>query len=437
LASKLDIPNQPRILVIGSGAREHAIVWKLAQSARNPVLFAAPGNPGIAMICTCVGIAVTDVQTIAQFAQEHAIDLVVIGPEQPLAAGLADACARLGIRVFGPTAAAAQVETSKSFAKDLMDRAHVPTAKYATFTQIAAARAYVRAEGAPIVIKADGLAAGKGVVVAETLDEALGALDDMMQDGVFGQAGSQVVVESFMTGREVSLMYFVDGETVVPMVSARDHKRLQDGDAGPNTGGMGAFAPVPSFATTGMADVVTARIVRPTLRALADMDIRYQGVLYVGLMITPDGPQVVEFNARFGDPETEVVLPLLRSDLVDVLWAVAADRLSDVEVAWHTGAAVCVVLAAQGYPTAPQANGEITIRHAIAAAQPTAPVVFHAGTKAQNGALYTAGGRVLTVAATGDTLAETRTSVYKVIGDIHFKGMQYRTDIALQSAQDD
>lgn len=423
--SKREIPHHPRILVVGSGAREHTIVWKLAQSDHQPVLFAAPGNPGIATLCTCVPLAVTDVSGIVRFAQSEKIDLVVVGPEQPLSLGLTDACEDVGILVFGPSAAAAQLESSKAFAKDIMAEAHVPTARYATFTDYALARAYVEAEGAPIVIKADGLAAGKGVVVAETQQTALRALAAMMQDEVFGAAGSQVVIESFMEGREVSLMYFVDGETVVPMVSARDHKRVYDGDLGPNTGGMGAFAPVHSFAAAGTVDEVTKDIVRPTLRRLGELGIRYRGVLYVGLMLTENGPQVVEFNARFGDPETEVVLPLLATDLVDVFWAVSTGTLSGVNVQWKEQAAVCVVLAAPGYPTAPRLGGDIT----FGKVRPSEGVVFHAGTKQVGEIVQTAGGRVLTVTAVAASLPEARQAAYETADCIHFEGKHFRKDI--------
>jgi len=329
---ELRIPMHPNVLVVGGGAREHAIVWKLAQSPLQPQLFAAPGNPGMAQLATCVDIAASQVDELVSFVQEHQIDLVVIGPEQPLELGLANRCAEFGIPAFGPSQAAARLETSKSFAKDLMQSAGVPTAAYAVFTDADEAKAYTLAHGAPIVVKADGLAAGKGVTVALTLDEALGAIDDIMLEKRFGDAGAQVVLESFLEGPEVSLMFFVDGDTVVPMLPARDHKRAYDADQGPNTGGMGAFAPVSSFLAAGMTERVEADIVRPTLAALRDQGIVYRGVLYAGLIMTAEGPYVIEFNARFGDPEIEAVLPLLATDLLAVMWAVGPGRLADLPV---------------------------------------------------------------------------------------------------------
>ncbi|GMA50305.1 hypothetical protein GCM10025857_16620 [Alicyclobacillus contaminans] len=307
------IPDNPRVLVVGSGAREHAVLRTLAQSQRRPVLFAAPGNAGMAAETTCLPVAVDDVVGLVQAARDIAADLVVVGPELPLARGMVDACQAAGIRVFGPTQAAAQLEASKAFAKAVMAEAGVPTASHQTFTDAAAAKAYIQQQGAPIVVKADGLAAGKGVVVAQTVAEACAAVDDMMLQGRFGASGQTVVIEQCLVGEEVSMMYFVDHETVAPMLPARDYKRVGEGDTGGNTGGMGAFAPVPELHHPAFVERVTNTIVQPLLAALKRRGIVYRGVLYAGLMVTADGPYVIEFNCRFGDPETEVVLPCSRA----------------------------------------------------------------------------------------------------------------------------
>lgn len=433
---KQDTPMHLKVLVVGGGAREHAIVWKLAQSPLAPKLYAAPGNPGIAQLATCWDVAAHDVNELVKNISDERIDLVVIGPEQPLELGLADACNELGIPAFGPYASAARLETSKAFSKDLMREAGVPTASYAVFTDAVAAKEYVTEHGAPIVVKADGLAAGKGVTVALTLDEALVAIDEIMLAKRFGDAGTRVVLESYLEGPEVSLMFFVDGLTVVPMVPARDHKRAYDFDEGPNTGGMGAFAPVPSFLAAGLTTRVEQEIVLPTLRALQEKGILYRGVLYAGLMITADGPYVIEFNARFGDPETEVILPLLKSDLLQVMWAVANGRLADVQMEWHDLAAVCVVLAAPGYPQSPQTGSPIQF------ASHHDDIVFHAGTayarskdhQALNESnaptqLVTAGGRVLTVVGRGQDIEQARIAAYEASSRISFTGQHMRTDI--------
>ncbi|MCL6625615.1 MAG: phosphoribosylamine--glycine ligase, partial [Alicyclobacillus shizuokensis] len=345
----LEIPNHARVLVVGAGAREHAIAWKLAQSPLQPRLYAAPGNPGLAQVAECVPLGADDVDGLVSFCRANGIQLVVVGPEQPLSVGLVDALTEAGVRAFGPTKAAAQLETSKAFAKALMEEAGVPTAAHRTFTDAEAAKAYIRRQGAPIVVKADGLAAGKGVTVAGTVEEACRAVDGMMQAGRFGEAGRRVVIESFLVGREASLMFFIDESAVVPMLPARDHKRIGEGDTGPNTGGMGAYAPLPDADSQALAGEVERRIVRPTLAALREWGSVYRGVLYVGLMLTDDGPQVVEFNVRLGDPEAEVVLPLLASDLLEIVWAVSEGRLAEAKVAWRPEYAVCVVLAAAGY----------------------------------------------------------------------------------------
>jgi phosphoribosylamine--glycine ligase len=463
------IPQEPRVLVVGAGAREHAIVWKLAQSPHRPRLYAAPGNPGIEALATCVPIAADDVAGLVRFCQQEEIQLVVIGPEQPLAAGLVDACLEAGIRAFGPTQAAARLETSKAFAKQLMQAAGVPTARHQVFDDAAAAKAYIEQSGAPIVVKADGLAAGKGVVVAHSVDEARQAVDQLMLDGRFGSAGRRVVIESYLEGREASLMFFICDDTIVPMLPARDHKRIGEGDTGPNTGGMGAFAPVPDVSSEELADRVQRTIVEPTLAALRAQGVNYRGVLYVGLMLTADGPQVVEFNVRLGDPEAEVVLPLLETDLLDIAWATSEGRLADVPVTWSKDHAVCVVLAAAGYPEQPQRGDEIRIEIApstpadlhtldvsmadanasgiravdtqaadVPADSTRAPILFHAGTaRDEQGRLRTAGGRVLTVVGRAATLTAARDIAYRGAAGVTFAGKYLRRDIAARVVADE
>lgn len=415
-----------RILVVGGGGREHALVWKLAQSPRVKKIYCAPGNPGIGELAECVNIDVKDNTALLTFAWENKIDLTVVGPEAPLANGLVDIFAEHGLKVFGPTKAAAQIEGSKAFAKKLMKKYGIPTAAYEVFTDLTAAKDYIRRQGAPIVVKADGLAAGKGVVVATTVDEALAAVDMIMGDAVFGDAGARVVVEEFMEGEEASLLTFTDGLTVVPMVSAQDHKRVADGDAGPNTGGMGAYAPAP-VVTPAMLARIMREILQPTVEAMRREGCPYVGCLYAGLMITADGPKVVEFNARFGDPETQVVLPLLESDLTVVMEACINGRLERTPVAWANGAAVCVVMAAGGYPGDYKKGDAID---GLPAAAAGGAVVFHAGTAKQGGTIVTNGGRVLGVTAMDGDVLKAIEKAYAAVGKISFAGMHYRKDIA-------
>ncbi|QQE78564.1 phosphoribosylamine--glycine ligase [Alicyclobacillus sp. SO9] len=423
--SKADLPQNPKVLVVGGGAREHALAWKLAQSRHKPVLFAAPGNPGIRDVAECVDIQANDISGLIGFAKSQAVHLVVVGPEAPLAQGLADELLAAGIPVFGPSQNGAQLETSKAFAKQVMAEAGVPTAAYKVFERAEDAKDYVRAQGAPIVIKADGLAAGKGVVVAQTEAEAEGAIDNIMTHHQFGEAGARVVVEAALTGSEASLMYFVDKNTFVPMLPAQDHKRLGEGDTGPNTGGMGAFAPIPGVDTTGLQQQVSETIVQPVMNWLQEHEIPFRGVLYVGLMLTESGPQVIEFNVRFGDPEAEVVLPLLQSDVLDILWAAAHDSLSDTVLEWHDESAVCVVMATPGYPKSAKTGQEIHFSKEL----PQHTVCFHAGTKLDGTTLMTAGGRVLTVCARGENLDTARRIAYDAVDCISFEGMQMRSDI--------
>lgn len=411
------------ILVIGSGGREHALYWKLSESPQTEQIYAIPGNPGMG---ASAAIALDDHAAILRFVKEHEIGLVVVGPEVPLMNGLVDKLEAAGIRAFGPHANAAEIEGSKSFAKDLMKKYGIPTARYEVFTAAEPARAYIRQEGAPIVVKADGLAAGKGVIVAMTEQEALDAVDAIMEDHSFGDAGARVVIEEFMEGEEASLLAFTDGTTIRPMISAQDHKRAYDGDRGPNTGGMGTYAPAPVM-TPEMTERAVEEILKPTIAAMAKEGRTYRGCLYLGLMVTADGPKVVEFNARFGDPETQVVLPLLDSDLVAIMCACADGTLADVPIRWKDGAAVCVVLASGGYPGHYEKGQEI---HGLADAEAMGALVFHAGTAMKDGKLVTNGGRVLGVVGRGADISSAVDAAYAAAAKISFKDAYYRKDIA-------
>ncbi|WP_314653305.1 phosphoribosylamine--glycine ligase [uncultured Selenomonas sp.] len=411
------------ILVIGSGGREHALYWKLSESPQTEQIYAIPGNPGMG---ASAAIALDDHAAILRFVKEHEIGLVVVGPEVPLMNGLVDELEAAGIRAFGPRANAAEIEGSKSFAKDLMKKYGIPTARYEVFTAAEPARAYIRQEGAPIVVKADGLAAGKGVIVAMTEQEALDAVDAIMEDHSFGDAGARVVIEEFMEGEEASLLAFTDGTTIRPMISAQDHKRAYDGDRGPNTGGMGTYAPAPVM-TPEMTERAVEEILKPTIAAMAKEGRTYRGCLYLGLMVTADGPKVVEFNARFGDPETQVVLPLLDSDLVAIMCACADGTLADVTIRWKDGAAVCVVLASGGYPGHYEKGQEI---HGLADAEAMGALVFHAGTAMKAGKLVTNGGRVLGVVGRGADISSAVDAAYAAATKISFKDAYYRKDIA-------
>jgi phosphoribosylamine--glycine ligase len=416
------------ILVVGSGAREHALVWKLAHSAQGPRLFAAPGNPGMAGLAECVAVAADDNVSLLQFARERKIELVVVGPEAPLAHGLADDLRVAGIRVFGPGRAGAQLEASKAFAKELMGRAGIPTARYATFSDLAAARAYVERHGAPLVIKANGLAAGKGVTVAKTLAVAQQALNDAMERRIFGEAGDTVVIEDCLEGAELSVMALLSGETYRLLPAAQDHKPAFDGDHGPNTGGMGAFAPVP-WVDDDLLEAVQRRIFDPLVVELARSRVDYRGALYAGLMITRDGPQVIEFNVRFGDPEAQVILPLLDTDLLDLCVAVADGTLETLRLSRRAGFAVGVTLASDGYP------GNYPIGLPIALDQEgldAETLLFHAATRMEDGHLLTAGGRVFTVVGLGVDLSAARARAYSAIERVSFPGMRYRSDIGLR-----
>lgn len=418
-----------RILLIGGGGREHALAWKLAQSDKVEKIFAAPGNPGIAMLkkCSCIDLKLDDLEKVADYAEEESIDLTVVGPEATLVAGIADVFKRRGLPVFGPSKAAAQLEGSKAFSKELMAKYNIPTAFFKICEDMETAKAYVKEKGAPIVVKADGLAAGKGVVVAMTEAEALDAIEEMMGDHKFGNAGARVVLEEYMEGEEASLLAFTDGKTVVPMLAAQDHKRIFDNDKGPNTGGMGTYAPAPV-----MTDILrlkaTERILKPVVAAMAKEGTPYQGCLYAGLMIKDDVIKVVEFNCRFGDPETQVVLPLLESDLAEIMLACATGTLDQADVAWSDKAAVCVVMASGGYPESYE-TGKAILGLTEAGAQENT-VVFHAGTKKAGNDIVTAGGRVLGVTAVDDNIRAARDRAYAAVENIKFDGAFYRKDIA-------
>ena len=411
------------VLIVGGGGREHAIAWALSKSEQVEQLYCAPGNGGIAALAQCVPLSATDVDGVVAWAQTHSIDFVVVAPDDPLALGMVDALEDAGIPAFGPRADAAIIEASKIFSKNLMAKYHIPTANYQTFTELAPALAYIEAEGAPIVVKCDGLALGKGVVVAQTLDEAKEAVVNMMENKAFGEAGAKVVIEECMTGPEVTVLAFTDGKTIVPMPSSQDHKRAYDGDQGPNTGGMGAISPCPNY-TPDLAKTCMDTIFLPTVKALNAEGRTFQGVIYFGMMLTPKGPKVVEYNARFGDPECQAVLSLLETDLMDILEACVDGTLDQVNVKFKDAASCCLVLASGGYPVAYEKGKEITGLDQVKDA-----VVFHAGTRKQDGKFLTNGGRVLGVTAVAPTLREAVVKAYAAAGPVFFEKMHFRKDI--------
>lgn len=413
-----------KVLVVGSGGREHALAWKLLQSEQVEQVFCTPGNGGTAVLedCQNVAIAVDDFAGILELIQTKAIDLVVVGPELPLSLGITDYLQTYGIKVFGPNQAGATIESSKSWAKEIMVKAGVPTAKSGTFTTASSAKKYIQQEGAPIVVKADGLAAGKGVVVAMTEAEALEAIDEL-----FAQDFNQVVVEEFLTGQEVSILALTDGLTIRSLISAQDHKQVGEGDTGANTGGMGAYAPTP-LVDANLSDRITSEILEPTLKQLQQQGIDYRGVLYAGLMITPEGePKVLEFNCRFGDPETQAILPLLKTPLVGILLACAEQKLADLPPwEWYEGSAVCVVMAAGGYPGSYQIGKVIS---GISEAEAENALVFHAGTTLNHGEILTNGGRVLGVTCQGKDFSTAIAATYSAVAKINFEDAYYRRDI--------
>jgi phosphoribosylamine--glycine ligase len=419
-----------KVLVIGGGGREHALAWKLADSRHVDDLYVAPGNAGTAQVADNVPIKDTDTDSLLKFARDKKIDLTVVGPEDPLALGLADVFEKAGQKVFGPSAAAARLEGDKAFAKELMRQHAIPTADSRTFSDYQAARQYIAARDVPLVVKATGLAKGKGVIVCHDSAEAIRAAEKMMVEGIFGDAGRQIVVEERLYGPEASILAFVDGQTIYPMEAAQDHKPIGDGDTGPNTGGMGAYSPTP-IVTAELMRQVEGQILVPVVHAMYRAGTPYKGVLYVGLMLTAAGPKVLEFNCRFGDPEAQPIVARLKSDLFEAMMATAEGRLDHITLKWDKRPGVCVVLASGGYPDKYETGKEIT---GLAEAGALADTwVFHAGTKLQAGKVVTAGGRVLGVTAVGKTIAAARKRAYEAVEKIHFEGMYYRKDIAAKS----
>ncbi|UWR87367.1 phosphoribosylamine--glycine ligase [Phaeobacter inhibens] len=413
------------ILILGSGGREHALAWAVMQNPKCDKLIVAPGNAGIAQIADCASLDIDNGGAVAAFAEENAIDFVIIGPEAPLAAGVADRLRDAGLLVFGPSEAAAKLEASKSFTKEICDAAKAPTAAYGHFTDAEAAKAHVRNHGAPTVVKADGLAAGKGVIIAMTEAEAIEAIDDMF-GGAFGGAGAEVVIEEFMEGEEASLFVLVDGEDVLAIGSAQDHKRVGEGDTGPNTGGMGAYSPAPVLSAEIEAKAME-EIVKPTMRVMAERGMPYQGVLYAGLMIKDGQPRLVEYNVRFGDPECQVLMMRLGAQALDLMQAAAEGRLAETQVNWADDHAITVVMAAEGYPGSYEKGSEIKGLEALP--EDSSNMVFHAGTKAEDGKIQAVGGRVLNVTARGDTLQEARDRAYAMVDGVDWPQGFFRRDI--------
>ena len=422
-----------KVLVVGGGGREHALAWKVAQSPRVAKVFVAPGNAGTAADPDLTNVPIVDIATLVAFAKREAVALTIVGPEGPLAAGIVDVFSAAGLRIFGPTQAAARLESSKDFAKAFMGRHGIPTAAYGTFTEAAAAHAFVTSRGAPIVVKADGLAAGKGVVVAMREEDAHAAIDAMLPAGGAGSGGARVVIEEFLDGEEASFIVMADGASALALASSQDHKRLGDGDSGPNTGGMGAYSPAPVVTPTVHARIIR-EVIAPAIAGMAAEGMPYIGFLYAGVMIDDHGaPRVLEFNCRLGDPETQPILTRLTSDFTVLVDHALAGTLDRVEAEWDRRAALTVVLAAAGYPDAPRRGAAIEGLDRITAAAHPNVTVFHAGTQAADGRIEVSGGRVLGVTALGDTLRQAQRAAYGAVADIHFDGMQYRTDIGYRA----
>lgn len=421
-----------KVLVVGGGGREHALVWKISQSPRVKKIYAAPGNAGMAQFAECVPVKAEDIAGLLAFAKQKAVDLTIVGPEGPLSMGIVDEFQNAGLRVFGPSRNAAEIEANKAFTKDLMRKYLIPSAEYGTFTDRAEAEVYVRSKGAPIVVKAAGLAAGKGVVVAETVEEAVAALDLIMTKKAFGAAGDVVVVEECLKGEEASFMAFTDGKTVVPMASSQDHKRVFDADKGPNTGGMGAYSPAP-VVTKQIEKQVMEKVMHPTVHAMEKEGRLFKGILYAGLMIHNGEAKVLEFNARFGDPETQPIMARLDSDLVDIIEAILDSRLAAVPVKWKADSAVCIVMASGGYP-GDYAKGK-EIRGLDKAAGHKNVMVFHSGTALKDGKVVTDGGRVLGVTGLGPSVASAIDAAYAGVREITFEGAHYRKDIGARALE--
>jgi phosphoribosylamine--glycine ligase len=419
-----------KVLVIGSGGREATLVWKIAQSDKVNKIYAAPGNGGISQFAQCIDIQAGELDKLAEFAGDNSINLTIVGPENPLAEGIVDIFEAKGLRIFGPTKLAAEIESSKVFAKDFMKKYNIPSAEYKVFTDPEEAKEYVHELGPPVVVKADGLAAGKGVIPAMDLETALEAVDKIGVQKAFGEAGNRIIIEEFLEGEEASILAFTDGETVIPMVSSQDHKRAYDGDKGPNTGGMGAYSPAPVM-TDELNSRVLDEVLVPTVKGMKEEGRPYKGVLYAGLMITEEGPKVLEFNCRFGDPELQVVLPRLSSDVIEPLNAVIDERLNEVKLEWNPKAAVCVVMASEGYPGKYEKGKPITGLEQLALMQDI--IAFHAGTKREDTKFITSGGRVLGLTAFGDDIKSAIDRVYQTINTINFENAFYRKDIGYRA----
>jgi phosphoribosylamine--glycine ligase len=411
------------VLVVGSGGREHAITWKLAQSSRVKKLYCAPGNGGISDIAECLPVNALDIEGMVNAAKEKKMDLVMVAPDDPLAKGMVNAMADAGLRVFGPTKEAALIESSKAFSKGLMKKHGIPTADYALFDDSREAKKYLESRKYPLVVKADGLALGKGVIICQNRQDAEAAIVNIMEKGQFGDSGKQVVIEEFITGPEVTILAFTDGKTVAPMVSSQDHKRALDGNKGLNTGGMGTISPS-RFYTPEIAQACMEKIFMPTIRAMNSEGRTFKGILYFGLMLTEKGPMVIEYNARFGDPEAQVVLPRLKTDLLDIFDAIIDGKLDQINIEWNDNACVCVIMASGGYPESYRKGYEIS-----GLDKASDVMIFHAGTKKENGRYYTNGGRVLGVTAMDETLEKARIKAYQAVSGIHFQDAHYRTDI--------
>ena len=418
-----------RILVVGSGGREHAIIWKLKQSPKVDKIYCAPGNGGISDVAECVPISVMDIDKVVDFAKVNNLDMVVVAPDDPLAAGMVDALENAGIRAFGPRKNAAIIEASKIFSKDLMKKYNIPSALYESFDSAKLAKEYVKTAQYPLVVKADGLALGKGVLICQDVEQAVEAITSIMEDEKFGAAGNRIVVEEFMTGPEVSVLAFTDGKTIVPMVSSQDHKRAFDNDEGLNTGGMGTFSPSRVYSQE-LQNECMNKIFIPTMEAMNAEGRPFKGILFFGLMLTPQGPKVLEYNARFGDPETQVVLPRLENDLLEIFDAIIDEKLNTINIKWHENAAVCVVMASGGYPEnyvkGYEINGLDNFR------KTTDVIIFHAGTKKGNGIFYTNGGRVLGVTAIAENIDKAREKAYGAVSEISFKDAHFRRDIGIK-----
>ncbi|MDD5014936.1 MAG: phosphoribosylamine--glycine ligase [Atribacterota bacterium] len=422
-----------KVLVIGSGGREHTLVWKITQSQKVSKVYCAPGNAGISRLAQCVNIDADNIGKLIDFVQEEKIDLTVVGPELPLSQGIVNEFNKQGLRIFGPSKEAAEIESSKVFSKYLLKKYNIPTANYQVFENSEKALNYIQQQTFPLVIKADGLAAGKGVFIVENLLEAKDALNALLKEKKFGEAGRQVIIEEFLEGEEVSILAFCDGKTVVPMVSSQDHKKIFDNDLGPNTGGMGAYSPVP-FYPDEFEKRVLEEILKPTIKGLQSEGKEYKGVLYAGLILTREGPKVLEFNARFGDPETQVILPRLKTDLIDILNAVIDSTLHKINIQWEDNAAVCVVVASGGYPGKYQKGKVISGLERLEKMKDM--IAFHAGTKFQDNQVITSGGRVLGITAWDETISKAKEKAYRGVKEIYFEDMYYRKDIAAKAIKE-